>query len=502
MTKQELHAQYGPKLVCPLPGPKARAAVEADHRLISPSYTRSYPLVAKRGRGVRIEDADGNEFLDFAAGIAVVSTGHCHPEVVAAIQKQAAELIHISGTDFYNELLTDLAERLSAVAPMPGPHRFFYGNSGAEAIECALKLARYHTGRQQIISFFGAFHGRTMGALSLTGSKPQQKRRFSPLVPGVTHVRYPYVYRGCTAARRKRKPSAWAARATSRRNSSRPSCRRKRWPRSSSSLSRARADLCRRPTNFLRELRAICDRHGILLVADEVQCGCGRTGKWWAIEHSGVEPDIVCMAKGIASGMPLGVCMTRAEIMDWAPGSHASTFGGNPVSIAAALATMDIIEREAIANAARVGEFMLERVRGWKHSHRSVGDVRGRGLMIGIEIVKDKATREPAAELRNRIETLAFERGLMILGCGETSLRLSPAAHRQQGGSYGGARHSGRGADGGGEGIRTERGCGRRRPELRTVSAWIAGKMEPAQRVCRVAAASAAQSVDCVQSVD
>ena len=197
-TRQDLHARYGPKLKTALPGPKARAAVEADARLISPSYTRSYPLVAKRGRGIRVEDVDGNEFLDFAAGIAVTSTGHCHPEVVAAIQKQAAELIHISGTDFYNEPLTDLAERLSAVAPMPGPHRFFYGNSGAEAIECALKLARYHTGRQHIIAFFGAFHGRTMGALSLTASKPQQKRRFAPLVPGVTHVRYPYAYRGCT----------------------------------------------------------------------------------------------------------------------------------------------------------------------------------------------------------------------------------------------------------------------------------------------------------------
>jgi 4-aminobutyrate aminotransferase len=198
MTKEELHAQYGPKLVCTLPGPKAQAAVAADTRLISPSYTRSYPLVAKRGRGIRVEDVDGNEFLDFAAGIAVVSTGHCHPEVVAAIQKQAAELIHISGTDFYHESLTDLADRLSAVAPMPGPHKFFYGNSGAEAIECALKLARYHTGRQQVISFFGAFHGRTMGALSLTGSKPQQKRRFSPLVPGVTHIRFPYTYSGCS----------------------------------------------------------------------------------------------------------------------------------------------------------------------------------------------------------------------------------------------------------------------------------------------------------------
>jgi 4-aminobutyrate aminotransferase len=427
MNKQELHAHYGPKLVCPLPGPKARAAVEADHRLISPSYTRSYPLVAKRGRGLRIEDPDGNEFLDFAAGIAVVSTGHCHPEVVAAIQKQAAELIHISGTDFYNELLTDLATRLSAVAPMPGPHRFFYGNSGAEAIECALKIARYHTGRQQIISFFGAFHGRTMGALSLTGSKPQQKRRFAPLVPGVTHVRYPYVYRGCNGSAQEEE----AFSLDCARHIEEKLFKTVLPPEEVAAIFiepiQGEGGFVPAPANFLRELRAICDRHGILLVADEVQSGCGRTGQWWAIEDSGVQPDIVCIAKGIASGMPLGICMTRAEIMDWAPGSHASTFGGNPVSIAAALATMDILEREGIANAARVGEFMLERLRGWKHSHASVGDVRGRGLMIGIEIVKDKATREPAVELRNRVESLAFERGLVMLGCGETSLRLSPA---------------------------------------------------------------------------
>ncbi len=426
MTKQELHAKYGPKLVCQLPGPKARTAVEADHRLISPSYTRSYPLVAKRGRGARIEDVDGNEFLDFAAGIAVVSTGHCHPEVVAAIQKQAAELIHISGTDFYDEHLTDLAERLSAVAPMPGPHRFFYGNSGAEAIECALKVARYHSGRQQVISFFGAFHGRTMGALSLTASKPQQKRRFSPLVPGVTHVRYPYAYRGCSGGPQEEEAfSLGCARYIEEKlfKTILP-------PEEVAAIFvepiQGEGGYVPAPANFLRELRAICNRHGILLVSDEVQSGCGRTGKWWAIEDSGVEPDIVCLAKGIASGMPLGVCMTRAEIMDWAPGSHASTFGGNPVSIAAALATMDILSREGIANAARVGEFMLERLRGWKQSHPMVGDVRGRGLMIGIEIVKDKATREPAAALRNRIETLAFERGLLVLGCGETSLRLSP----------------------------------------------------------------------------
>jgi len=426
MTKQELYAQYGPKLRCPLPGPKARAAVEADGRLISPSYTRSYPLVARRGRGVRLEDVDGNEFLDFAAGIAVVSTGHCHPEVVAAIQKQAAELIHISGTDFYHEPLTDLASRLSAVAPMPGPHKFFYGNSGAEAIECALKLARYHTGRQNVIAFLGAFHGRTMGALSLTASKPQQKRRFGPMLPGVTHIRYPYTYRGCSGGVEEQEAfNMGCARYIEEKlfKTILP-------PEEVAAIFvepvQGEGGYVVAPDNLLRELRAICNRHGILLVSDEVQSGAGRTGKWWAIEHSGVQPDIVCMAKGIASGMPLGICMSRAEIMDWVPGSHASTFGGNPISIAAALATMDVLEREGIENAARVGEFMLERLRGWKNSHALVGDVRGRGLMIGIELVKDKTTREPATALRNRVETVAFEKGLMILGCGETSLRLCP----------------------------------------------------------------------------
>jgi 4-aminobutyrate aminotransferase len=426
MTKQELHAQYGPKLVCPLPGPKAKAAVEADDRLISPSYTRSYPLVAKRGRGIRVEDVDGNVFLDFAAGIAVASTGHCHPEVVAAIQKQAAELIHISGTDFYNEPLTDLAEKLSAIAPMPGPHKFFYGNSGAEAIECALKLARYHTGRQNVIAFLGAFHGRTMGALSLTASKPQQKRRFSPLVPGVTHVRYPYAYRGCTGgAQAEEAFSLGCARYIEEKlfKTILP-------PEEVAAIFvepiQGEGGYVVAPDNFMRELRGICDRHGILLVVDEVQSGAGRTGKWWAIEHTGVQPDIVCIAKGIASGMPLSVCMSRAEIMDWVPGSHASTFGGNPVSIAAALATLKILERKGMANAARVGGQMLERLGGWTKTHPLVGDVRGRGLMIGVELVKDKATREPATALRNRVETLAFERGLMVLGCGETTLRLCP----------------------------------------------------------------------------
>ena len=403
MTHQELHAQFGPKLVTALPGPKARAAIAADERLISPSYTRSYPLVVKRGRGLRLTDADGNEFLDFAAGIAVASTGHCHPEVVDAIQKQAAELIHISGTDFYDEHMTDFAARLSAIAPMKGPHKVFYGNSGAQAVECALKLARYHTKRQHVIAFFGAFHGRTMGALSLTASKPQQRRRFAPLVPGVTHIQYPYVYRGCQGTEAEQEN--WALNCA--RYIEEKLFKTNLAPEEVAAIFvepiQGEGGYIPAPANFLRELRDICDRYGILLVADEVQSGAGRTGKWWAIEHSGVEPDIVTSAKGIASGMPLGVCIAKAEIMDWLPGSHASTFGGNPVSLAAALATMDVLEREGIANAAHVGGLILKRLEGWKETHPLVGDVRGRGLMIGIELVKDKATREPVRSEERRV---------------------------------------------------------------------------------------------------
>jgi 4-aminobutyrate aminotransferase len=346
--------------------------------------------------------------------------------VVAAIQKQAAELIHISGTDFYNEPLTELAEKLSAIAPMRGPHKIFYGNSGAEAIECALKLARYHTGRQHIIAFLGAFHGRTMGALSLTASKPQQKRRFSPLVPGVTHVSYPYVYRDCNGGAQAEEAFSLGCARFIEEKLFKSVLPAEEVAAIFVEPIQGEGGYVVAPDNFMRELRGICDRHGILLVVDEVQSGAGRTGKWWAVEHTGVEPDMVCMAKGIASGMPLGVCMSRAEIMDWAPGSHASTFGGNPVSIAAAIATLDIIEREGMANAGRVGALMLQRLDGWKKTQPLVGDVRGRGLMIGIEMVKDKATREPATALRNRVETLAFERGLIVLGCGESSIRLCP----------------------------------------------------------------------------
>ena len=425
-TKTDKYAKFGPKIHGPLPGPKAKAAVESDHKWVTPSYTRSYPLVAKSGRGIRITDVDGNEFLDFAAGIAVNSTGHCHPEVVAAIQKQAAELLHVSGSDFYYEHMMQLAERLSAIAPMRGPHKFYYGNSGSEAVECALKIARYHTGRQQVISFFGAFHGRTMGALSLTGSKTQQRRKFSPLVPGVTHVRYPYTYRGCTGGAQEQEAFALGCARYIENVLFKATVAPEEVAAIFVEPIQGEGGYIVAPNIFLQELRRICDKHGILLVSDEVQSGVGRTGKWWAIEHSGVEPDIVCIAKGIASGMPLSVCMTRAEIMDWKPGSHASTYGGNPVAIAAAMATLEIIEREGMANAAKVGAAMLERMQSWPKLFANVGEVRGRGLMLAMEIVKDQATREPAVALRNRIEELAFERGLMVLGCGETSLRMSP----------------------------------------------------------------------------
>jgi len=419
--------KIGPRIKTALPGPNAKRILEGDERLISPSYTRSYPLVAKSGRGIVVTDVDGNEFYDFSAGIAVNSTGHCHPEVVAAIQKQAAELIHMSGTDFYYEHMVTLADRLSKIAPMPGPHKIYYGNSGTEAIECALKLARYHTKRQHIIAFFGAFHGRTMGAMSLTASKPQQRRRFAPLMPGVTHVQYPDIYRGKKDAAQD--PDAFAL-----------SCaqyieeklfKTTLPPEEVAAIFvepvQGEGGYVVAPTIFMQELRRICDTHGIMLVVDEVQSGVGRTGKWWAVEHTGVEPDMICIAKGIASGMPLGITMTRAEIMDWIPGSHASTFGGNPICIAAALASLDVIEKEhLLENSAEVGAYMLKRMSTWPAKLKLVGDVRGRGLMIGVDIVKDKKTKEYGTAERDQIVERAFEHGVLFLGCGPSTVRLCP----------------------------------------------------------------------------
>ena len=418
----------GPKIKTALPGPNAMRVLTGDEKYISPSYTRSYPLVAKSGRGIVVTDVDGNEFYDFSAGIAVTSTGHCHPDVVAAIQKQAGELIHMSGTDFYYESMITLAERLSKIAPMPGPHRIYYGNSGAEAVEAALKLARYHTKRQNVIAFFGAFHGRTMGALSLTASKPQQKRRFGTGVPGVTHIRYPDVYRGAEGGPQDAEAFALGCARYIEDKLFKTTMAPEEVAAIFIEPVQGEGGYVVAPTVFMQELRRICDKYGILLVADEVQSGAGRTGKWWAIEHTGVHPDIICMAKGIASGMPLGITMSRADIMDWIPGSHASTFGGNPVCIAAALATLDVIEKEGLLkNSSEVGNHMLKRMADWPRKHKLVGDVRGRGLMVGVEIVKDQKTKEYGAEQRDRIIELAFERGILFLGCGPSTIRIAPA---------------------------------------------------------------------------
>lgn len=427
MTTKTMSVTAGPKIKTALPGPNAKRVLEGDEKFISPSYTRSYPMVAKSGRGIVVTDVDGNEFFDFSAGIAVTSTGHCHPDVVAAIQKQAGELIHMSGTDFYYESMVQLAQRLSKIAPMKGPHRIYYGNSGAEAVECALKLARYHTKRQNVIAFFGAFHGRTMGALSLTASKPQQRRRFSPLVPGVTHIRYPDVYRGSTAGEQEAEKFALGCARFIEEKLFKTTLAAEEVAAIFVEPVQGEGGYVVAPTVFMQELRKICDRHGIMLVVDEVQSGIGRTGKWFAVEHTGVEPDMVCMAKGIASGMPLGVTMTKAEVMDWIPGSHASTFGGNPVCIAAALATLDVIEKEhLIENSAQVGAHMLKRMADWPSKLKLVGDVRGRGLMIGVEIVNDKASKEYGAAERDRIVEMAFERGVLFLGCGPSTVRICP----------------------------------------------------------------------------
>jgi 4-aminobutyrate aminotransferase len=408
----------------PLPGPRALEILERDARVISPSYTRCYPLVAESGRGATVIDVDGNRFLDFSAGIAVVATGHCHPEVVEAIQAQAARLIHMSGTDFYYENMVELAERLAALAPGGGARRVYFGNSGTEAVEAAIKLARYHTGRDKLIAFSGAFHGRTMGALSLTASKPVQRRGFGPLIPGVFHTPYAYCYR-CPYGKTVDTCAVECATAIE-----------DRLFKTIAPAEEVAAIVVEPvqgeggyvvpPAMFFDELASIAEKHGVLLIFDEVQSGMGRTGKMWAAEHFGAAPDILAVAKGIASGLPLGATVARAEVMSWGPGAHASTFGGNPVSVAASLVTLDLLERGLVDNAARIGAYMLDRLREWPRRFPQVGDVRGLGLMLGIELVEDRETRVRAHDLRDRVVQMAFERGLLVLGAGENTLRLSP----------------------------------------------------------------------------
>jgi 4-aminobutyrate aminotransferase len=413
-----------PNLTGPVPGPRARSIIARDARVVSPSYTRSYPLVAARGEGAMVEDVDGNRFLDFSAGIAVVATGHCHPRVVQAIQKQAARLIHMSGTDFCYEEMVALAEALEKISPGGVERRVSFGNSGAEAIEGCIKLARYATGRDKIIAFYGSFHGRTLGALSLTARKAVQRRGFGPLVPGVAHAPYPYCYRcpfGCA-------PENCAVECVQHIENT--ILKTIAPPEETAAIVvepvQGEGGYVVPPKKFFDELTRVARKHGILLVLDEVQSGMGRTGRMWAAEHFGVVPDIFAVAKGIASGLPLGATVARADLMTWPPGAHASTFGGNPVASAAALVTIALLEESLVENAARMGEYLMDRLRGWASRFSIVGEVRGLGLMIGIELVRDQSTKEKAPELRDRVVQRAFEGGLLVLGAGDNTIRLCP----------------------------------------------------------------------------
>jgi 4-aminobutyrate aminotransferase len=413
-----------PHLTGALPGPRARAIIERDRQVVSPSYTRGYPLVAERGEGAIVEDVDGNRFLDFNAGIAVVATGHCHPQVVGAIQKQAARLIHMSGTDFYYEEMVALAEKLAAIAPGNVERRVSFGNSGAEAMEGAIKLARYATGRDKLIAFFGSFHGRTMGALSLTARKAVQRGGFGPLVPGVVHAPYPYCYR-CPFGK---EPESCAVECVKHIEETLLKTIAPADETAAIVVEAVQGEggYIVPPKKFFDELARVARENGILLVVDEVQSGMGRTGKMWASEHFDLMPDIFGVAKGIASGMPLGATVARADLMTWPPGAHASTFGGNPVSCAAALVTIGLLEQGLVENAARMGAYLRERMSSWAERFPQVGDIRGLGLMIGVELVRDRKTKEKAGAMRDRVVDLAFERGLLILGAGENTLRLCP----------------------------------------------------------------------------
>jgi len=413
-----------PLLRTPLPGPNAKAVIERDRRAVSQNLSKDVPLVVARGQGMVIEDVDGNRFLDFAAGISTVSTGHCHPEIVAAVRRQADQLIHACYTDFYYPVYTELCEELARVTPISGPKRVFLTNSGAEAVETAIKLARVRTGRQKIVGFFGAFHGRTYGAMSLTASKPVQRKGYAPFVPEVYHTHYAYCYR-CPV---NRAPESCSVECLELLTES--------YFHHSIDPGEVAAVIVEPVQgeggfipphrDFLPRLQSICREHGILLIADEVQCGMGRTGRMFALEHYGIDPDMIILAKGIASGMPISAVVARDDVMKWNDGGHGSTFGGNPVSCAAALATLRLLQDGLVDNAGRVGAHLIESLKGLQKKHRLIGDVRGLGLMVGVEIVRDPATRAPAPKERHEIIVGAFEKGLLTLPCGASTIRLSP----------------------------------------------------------------------------
>jgi 4-aminobutyrate aminotransferase len=413
-----------PLIKTPLPGPRARAIIERDHTVVSPSYTRGYPLVMARGSGAMVEDVDGNVFLDCAAGIAVNATGHSHPDIVRAVTEQAGKFLHMSGTDFYYELQVQLAEELGAVVPIGGGVRSFFGNSGTEAVEACLKLSRYATGRTNIIAFLGGFHGRTMGSLAVTASKAIQRRGFGPMLPGVYHAPYPDCYRcplglaaeNCQAECLDYLEDQIFVHLVS--------------PDEVAAVIvepiQGEGGYLVAPDQFLARLRELTAVHGILLVVDEVQSGMGRSGRMFAIEYSGVEPDMVAIAKGVASGLPLGVATARRGLMAWPPGAHASTFGGNPVSCAAALTTLKLLKERLTANAADVGGYLMNGLKALMARHPLIGDVRGRGLMVGVELVRDRRTKERAIEERDAVVNGAFARGLLLLGAGRNAIRFSP----------------------------------------------------------------------------
>jgi 4-aminobutyrate aminotransferase len=414
-----------PEIKTALPGPIAKDLLEKDAKYISPSYTRSYPLVMKRGYGAIIEDVDGNAFLDFNAGVAVCALGHANAEIAEVIARQAREFTHISGADYYYPHQTRLAEKLNEITPGNFLKKVHYGNSGAEAVECALKAAMYSTNRSKFIAFRGSFHGRTLGALSLTSSRAAQRRHFGPQVLDVTHVPYANPIRFPLSLREGesvgRRVVRYIEETIFRTTVPPDDC----------------AAIIVEPVqgeggyvvpseDFLPELRRICDEHGIVLVLDEVQSGMGRTGKFWAVEHFGVVPDIICIAKAIGGGLPLSATLAREDLMDWHVGAHASTFGGNPVAIAAALKTIELLEGGVLDNAATLGKVMLDRLREMKDKYECIADVRGLGLMIGVELVRDRETLEPWTELRDKIVEDCFYRGLVIQGAGESAIRFSP----------------------------------------------------------------------------
>ena len=410
-----------------LPGPKGREIIEADKKYVTPSYPRpDYKLVAQKGSGVWLEDADGNVFLDCNAGVAVCSTGHCHPEIVKAISEQAATLIHMCGTDFYYKLMPDLGKKLNEIVPISGDTKTHFANSGAEAVETALKLAMYHTHRQKFISFFGSFHGRTLGALSLTSSKRAQRLGFMRQALDVVHAPYPNwirsPFKNVTDPESASKATIdWIENTLFKTTTP---------PEEVAGIVveavQGEGGYVPAPQSFMKEIRRICDEHGIMMIVDEVQSGMGRTGKMFATEHYDIEPDIMCIAKALGSGLPIGACVAKADIMDWHKGAHASTFGGNPVCIASALKTIELLQNGMIENAAIVGEYLKNGLRELMNKYDCIGDVRGLGLMVVIEFVESRDTMNSAPELRDRVEMECFNRGLIILGCGTSTIRWSP----------------------------------------------------------------------------